>query len=250
MAVNSTSSVSNSFLLCCRDVAAFRATAQELLSSLAWHLTNTQPSAALVAAADEAASPVEIEEVLQALTGQLAAVQAVLAAAVKHKEQTCDNIAPDQPDAAAMAAAEVAAAASADVLQQHLESLAAGVAALRSAAAAARAPFGWEDGPLVVAMRRGELLLVDELNLAEDAVLERLNRFVCVCWCVCYTSWPSYFDTANGVWSLQFYQSSTIIPRNRQKDTSCQPITNRITAYCCCCCRLVSVVVFLSLVAV
>eukprot|EP00775_Hariotina_reticulata_P010384 gene10384-10542_t len=25
-------------------------------------------------------------------------------------------------------------------------------------------------------MRRGELLLVDELNLAEDAVLERLNR--------------------------------------------------------------------------
>lgn len=48
--------------------------------------------------------------------------------------------------------------------------------ALRAAAAAARAPFGWEDGPLLVAMRRGELLLVDELNLAEDAVLERLNR--------------------------------------------------------------------------
>jgi hypothetical protein len=27
-------------------------------------------------------------------------------------------------------------------------------------------------------MRAGELLLVDEISLAEDAVLERLNRFV------------------------------------------------------------------------
>ncbi|CAM9114855.1 unnamed protein product [Choristocarpus tenellus] len=35
--------------------------------------------------------------------------------------------------------------------------------------------FEWADGPLVTAMRRGELLLLDELSLAEDAVLERLN---------------------------------------------------------------------------
>jgi midasin len=32
------------------------------------------------------------------------------------------------------------------------------------------------DGPLVTAMRRGDMILIDEINLAEDAVLERLNR--------------------------------------------------------------------------
>lgn len=40
------------------------------------------------------------------------------------------------------------------------------------------APFEWVDGPLVTAMRNGDILLIDELNLAEDAVLERLNRYV------------------------------------------------------------------------
>ena len=42
----------------------------------------------------------------------------------------------------------------------------------------ARAPFVWVDGPLVEAMRNGDIFLIDELNLAEDAVLERLNRLV------------------------------------------------------------------------
>lgn len=44
-----------------------------------------------------------------------------------------------------------------------------------ASAAAACAPFVWEDGPLVKAMREGCVLLIDEVNLAEDAVLERLN---------------------------------------------------------------------------
>jgi len=35
--------------------------------------------------------------------------------------------------------------------------------------------FEWVDGPLVTSMRRGDLLLLDEMSLAEDAVLERLN---------------------------------------------------------------------------
>ena len=35
--------------------------------------------------------------------------------------------------------------------------------------------FIWEDGPLVEAMKRGEFLLIDEISLAEDSVLERLN---------------------------------------------------------------------------
>lgn len=37
-------------------------------------------------------------------------------------------------------------------------------------------PFVWADGPLVQAMLQGDIILIDELNLAEDAVLERLNR--------------------------------------------------------------------------
>ena len=47
---------------------------------------------------------------------------------------------------------------------------------MTKAAASARAPFEWADGPLVTAMRQGDIILIDELNLAEDAVLERLNR--------------------------------------------------------------------------
>ncbi|GMF26510.1 unnamed protein product [Phytophthora lilii] len=35
--------------------------------------------------------------------------------------------------------------------------------------------FEWADGPLVESMKIGDLILIDEVNLAEDAVLERLN---------------------------------------------------------------------------
>ncbi|KAJ1723598.1 AAA ATPase midasin, partial [Coemansia erecta] len=35
--------------------------------------------------------------------------------------------------------------------------------------------FAWHDGPLVQAMRAGDVFLMDELNLADDSVLERLN---------------------------------------------------------------------------
>jgi midasin (ATPase involved in ribosome maturation) len=37
------------------------------------------------------------------------------------------------------------------------------------------AMFTWYDGPLVRTMKRGQCFLVDEISLAEDAVLERLN---------------------------------------------------------------------------
>ena len=50
------------------------------------------------------------------------------------------------------------------------------LAQAKEAALAARAPFQWVDGPLVTAMRQGDIILIDELNLAEDAVLERMNR--------------------------------------------------------------------------
>jgi len=35
--------------------------------------------------------------------------------------------------------------------------------------------FIWQDGPLVQAMKNGDLFLVDEISLADDSVLERLN---------------------------------------------------------------------------
>lgn len=35
--------------------------------------------------------------------------------------------------------------------------------------------FTWQDGPLVQAMRNGDFFLVDEISLADDSVLERLN---------------------------------------------------------------------------
>jgi midasin len=35
--------------------------------------------------------------------------------------------------------------------------------------------FEWQDGPLIEAMSLGELFLIDEINLAEDAVIERIN---------------------------------------------------------------------------
>ena len=35
--------------------------------------------------------------------------------------------------------------------------------------------FEWADGPLVQSMKEGHLILLDEMSLAEDAVLERLN---------------------------------------------------------------------------
>nr|XP_043616411.1 midasin-like [Erigeron canadensis] len=35
--------------------------------------------------------------------------------------------------------------------------------------------FNWQDGPLVQAMKTGDMFLVDEISLADDSVLERLN---------------------------------------------------------------------------
>ena len=35
--------------------------------------------------------------------------------------------------------------------------------------------FNWQDGPLLSTMQRGDIFLLDEISLAEDAVLERMN---------------------------------------------------------------------------
>ncbi|GAA93514.1 hypothetical protein E5Q_00155 [Mixia osmundae IAM 14324] len=49
---------------------------------------------------------------------------------------------------------------------------------LRIRNAQADALFEWHDGPLVQAMKQGALLLLDEISLADDSVLERLNSML------------------------------------------------------------------------
>ena len=46
---------------------------------------------------------------------------------------------------------------------------------IKALIARTRSLFEWADGSLVVSMKRGELFLLDEISLAEDSVLERLN---------------------------------------------------------------------------
>lgn len=61
---------------------------------------------------------------------------------------------------------------------EEMTELDSNVSKMLAAGTAARMPFSWVDGPLVEAMKQGDIILVDELNLAEDAVLERMNRWV------------------------------------------------------------------------
>jgi midasin len=174
-----------------RDLAHLRAVASGLLQSPAWQVVGRVPPQELAASVAEAASPVEVEALLTGLSAELKELQAVLQSALHLLQQQEEAAAAAAAAAAAdggevqtvnvvdatVAAAAAAAVGGPEQLQQLLQELSEGGAALKAAAAAARAPFGWEDGPLVVAMRGGQLLLVDELNLAEDAVLERLNRW-------------------------------------------------------------------------
>lgn len=64
------------------------------------------------------------------------------------------------------------AAVDAASLSSHAQELAAQCASLCGQCSAF---FAWHDGPLVEAMRQGDLFLIDEISLAEDSVLERLN---------------------------------------------------------------------------
>jgi midasin (ATPase involved in ribosome maturation) len=47
--------------------------------------------------------------------------------------------------------------------------------------------FEWIDGPLIEAMQKGDLFLADEISLADDSVLERLNSLLGMyeCLCIC-----------------------------------------------------------------
>lgn len=58
-----------------------------------------------------------------------------------------------------------------------------------------QAIFLWQDGPLVQAMKNGDFFLIDEISLADDSVLERLNsvleperKLVCL-----FLNYPFFF---------------------------------------------------------
>ena len=62
-----------------------------------------------------------------------------------------------------------------EVSENEVESIAGIAIAIEELGRQFSALFEWSDGPLVEAMKSGELMLLDEMSLAEDAVLERLN---------------------------------------------------------------------------
>ena len=68
---------------------------------------------------------------------------------------------------------ELAAAISTLLKQGHAQSKE--LRSIASDLAQLNALFEWSDGPLVGAMHAGDLLLLDEVSLADDSVLERLN---------------------------------------------------------------------------
>lgn len=123
----------------------------------------------------------EIETALTALQGTVSAVSAWVedrCRSLREEAEAAEAAAasgkgPQAKKAKKEAAGKVGEAAR---LERELEELRAQAAVAAAAGAAARVPFQWVDGPLVTAMRRGDMILVDEINLAEDAVLERLNR--------------------------------------------------------------------------
>lgn len=123
----------------------------------------------------------EIETALTALQGTVAAVSAWVearAGVLREEAEAAEAAAAASKGAQAKKAKKEAAGKVGEAarLERELEELRGQVAAAVAAGAAARVPFQWVDGPLVTAMRRGDMILVDEINLAEDAVLERLNR--------------------------------------------------------------------------
>ncbi|KAJ3106463.1 hypothetical protein HDU97_006249 [Phlyctochytrium planicorne] len=55
------------------------------------------------------------------------------------------------------------------------QSLESGLARVLELEERSKSLFEWKDGPLIAAMRKGDAFLLDELSLADDSVLERLN---------------------------------------------------------------------------
>lgn len=85
--------------------------------------------------------------------------------------EQCASVDTTVSDEALLAVLQQALASLTQVDAMELELL----EELRALQREASSLFIWVDGPLVTAMRRGDMFLVDEISLADDAVLERLN---------------------------------------------------------------------------
>lgn len=70
--------------------------------------------------------------------------------------------------------------------------------------------FEWHDGPLVRAMKEEGVFLMDEISLADDSVLERLNRWAVVYSQSCITVVYSRSCTHGCVLSTHSTHSSSI----------------------------------------
>ena len=145
-----------------------------------------------ISAALEAAQRVSSSPALAALGVEAVAASAsAVAAASSDGDGSAGASSVSSASAAASAAAATASASRAAFaalppnrrrascrgrpLEARLADLEAAAVESATAASRAAAPFEWADGPLTKAMRLGAALLIDEINLADDAVLERLN---------------------------------------------------------------------------
>lgn len=147
-----------------------------------------------ISAALEAADRVSSSPALAALGVEaVAAASSAVAAAATSSDGNGDDDDASVASASASAAAAAATASAAraafealppnkrrascrgEALEARLSDLEAAARQAATAASRAAAPFEWADGPLTKAMRLGAALLIDEINLADDAVLERLN---------------------------------------------------------------------------
>ena len=151
------------------------------VEALAKRVASFEAQAAAIAASGAAPMDVEATTGAPAPDLSLDAVDAAAAAAADGGTDAAVAALEARIEAAAAKAAEASGEASGEASATSASATSAAdamsleAASLREAAAACKALFVWEDGPLLTAMRNGDLLLVDEISLADDAVLERLN---------------------------------------------------------------------------
>jgi len=143
-----------------RRVAEVEADAAKAVRALPTHVDAPMllGGAEAVAGADEAT----VASLLCARAERVVTSLAVALEALGLAPKTKGGAAP-----AAVAAGLQAASAAASAVAEELR--------------ASAALFVWVDGPLLTAMRKGEMLLIDEISLAEDSVLERLNSVLDPC---------------------------------------------------------------------
>ncbi|GAB9472243.1 hypothetical protein Gpo141_00009426 [Globisporangium polare] len=138
------------FLGCLRPVRGKENIAQQLQAAVLEFLVST------VSSEDEDAEEKVAEYNQMDIARQLAAYENARCKALKRLNKDANGV--DDEDAVMEDQPLFQQIQRVDILKRRYQSI-----------------FEWVDGPLVESMKKGDLILVDEVNLAEDAVLERLN---------------------------------------------------------------------------